>query len=70
MNWVPSQVASIIMNYAHNGVAYCPHDHSLLTVVPRTIPGSRYIITVHVCPTCGNDTSSAIPQVKGLRLAV
>ena len=63
MGWKPSQVVSIIMNYAHNGVAYCPHDHTPLVVVPRQLPGSRHIITVHVCPTCGNDTSSAVPRV-------
>lgn len=64
MNWVPSQVVSIIMNYAHNGVAYCPHDHTRLVVVPHQVPGSRHTITVHICPTCGNDTSSALPQLE------
>lgn len=63
MGWKPSQVVSIIMNYAHNGVAYCPHDHSPLIVVPRQLPGSRHTITIHICPMCGNDTSSAVPAV-------
>ena len=64
MRWMPGQVVSIIVDYAHDGVAYCPHDHTSLIAVVRQMPGSRQTVMVHVCPTCGNDTSSALPEMS------
>ncbi len=56
MSWQVSQVATIIMEYAHNGVAYCPIDHVPLVTVVEQLPGTRSVALVHRCPTCGNDT--------------
>ena len=64
MRWMPGQVVSIIVDYAHEGVAYCPQDRTPLVARVRQMPGSRQTVMVHVCPTCGNDTSSALPQVS------
>ncbi len=64
MRWMPGQVVSIIVDYAHDGVAYCPHDHSPLIAVVRQMTSSRQTVMVHVCPTCGNDTSSALPEMS------
>jgi hypothetical protein len=63
MRWMPAQIVSIIVEYAHDGEAYCPHDHTPLVGVVRQVPGSRQTVMVHICPTCGNDTSSALPQI-------
>jgi hypothetical protein len=63
MRWLPSQVNSIVVNYAHDGVAYCPHDRTPLVAVQLEIPGSRHTVMIHRCPMCGNDTSSAVPTL-------
>lgn len=60
MSWQPSQVATIIMEYAHNGVAYCPHDHTRLVTLIEQLSNSKNLVIVHRCPSCGNDTSSAL----------
>ena len=64
MRWLPSQIVAVIMDYAHNGIAFCPVDYTPLIVDTHPLPGSRQTVTVHRCPTCGNDTSSALPTTS------
>lgn len=60
MSWQISQVATIIMEYAHNGVAYCPNDHVPLVTLVEQLPGTRSVTLIHRCPTCGNDTRTTV----------
>lgn len=60
MSWQISQVATIIMEYAHNGVAYCPIDNIPLDTLVEHLPGTRNVILIHRCPSCGNDTRTTV----------
>lgn len=60
MPWQISQVATIIMEYAHNGVAYCPIDHVPLITRIEQLPDTNTTILVHRCPSCGNDTRTPL----------
>lgn len=67
MRWMPSQVLNIVVNYAHEGIAFCPHDHVRLEVELRRVPGSNQIIINHRCPVCGNCTCEDTGALENAR---
>lgn len=58
MTWTPAQEHSIIMHYAHEGIAFCPHGHGPLVPVLVRVAGASQPITTHRCPVCGKETRS------------
>lgn len=66
MDWTPYQREQIILSYAHEGIAFCPHDHQPLFTVPEGAPASGRGVVNLRCPGCDNQLVNATSVPLGI----